>query len=656
MTHPFRRLPVWRMLALAATTALILVAGASAASASKAPSQGTVTFAEQPGTPPDYIDPMMGVDYFSNANISDFEQVMYLPLYWFGDNGKPVLNQKLSIAMPPIFSNNNTVVTVTLKHWVWSNGQPITARDVIFWMNLLSAVTDPNAPAIGSSAAPGPSWAASVPGQFPVNVASYTQTGTYTVVFHLNSSYDPTWYLYNELSQITPMPQSAWDELSGSGPVGSYDTSAAARSVLTGASAPAGCTSSSPCYAPDNPGSATTGALGVAQFLNSESQDLTTYASNPLWQVVDGPFKMSQFTVSGFVKMVPNADYSGSPKPTIHAFEELPYTTDAAEFNALRSGAVSIGYLPPVDISQKKAVEALGYSYNTWPALGVDFIYINFTNQTVGPLFKQLYFRQAMQSLVDQSAYIKDFLHGTGSINNGPIPTVPANPYVSSLESKGEVYPYKPAEAVTLLKAHGWTVVPRGTSYCSKPGSGPGDCGAGIKAHQDASFNLSYLSGSTEVTSEMEAMQSAMKEGAGIDLTLSQGTYGVIEGKFYNCTYATPCNDWALAGNSTTNTWIYFPDYLPTGEELFSTGALANPGYYSSSVADSDIRATNVAPTYGDEITALHTYENYIARQLPVLEIPNSAFQLTMYKRDLKGLVPQGAYAEIYPQDYRISG
>ena len=54
--------------------------------------------------------------------------------------------------------------------------------------------------------------------------------------------------------------------------------------------------------------------------------------------MVDGPFKMSQFTVSGFVKMVPNPDYSGLPKPTDPAFEELPYTTDAAEFNALRSG------------------------------------------------------------------------------------------------------------------------------------------------------------------------------------------------------------------------------------------------------------------------------------------------------------------------------
>ena len=93
MTQPFRRVPIWRMLALAATAALLLVAGTSAARASNAPSQGTVTFAEEPGTPPDYIDPMMGVDYFSNANISDFEQVMYLPLFWFGDNGKPVLNQ-----------------------------------------------------------------------------------------------------------------------------------------------------------------------------------------------------------------------------------------------------------------------------------------------------------------------------------------------------------------------------------------------------------------------------------------------------------------------------------------------------------------------------------------------------------------------------------
>jgi peptide/nickel transport system substrate-binding protein len=100
---------------------------------------------------------------------------------------------------------------------------------------------------------------------------------------------------------------------------------------------PARCSTSPPTRARPAPATASTGALGVAQFLNTQSQDLSTYATNPLWQVVNGPFTLSQFTTGGFVNMVPNKNYSGSPKPTISAFKELPYTSDTAEFDQLRS-------------------------------------------------------------------------------------------------------------------------------------------------------------------------------------------------------------------------------------------------------------------------------------------------------------------------------
>jgi peptide/nickel transport system substrate-binding protein len=337
------KLSFWRTGAVAAAAALDLAACSSATPSPTSAHGGTVTYAELPGTPPNYIFPMESGVYLDDNNAGQFSRIMYLPLYWFGDNGQPVLNRTLSIAEPPVFSDHNTQVTVTMKHWVWSDGKPITARDVIFWMNLLSAASDPNAPAIGNSSAPGPGWGEAVPGGFPENVVSYAQTGTYSLVFHLNSSYNPTWFLDNQLSQIFPLPTASWDRLSASGPVGNYDLSAQSRTLLATSSSQT-CTN---CYIPANPGTATSGALGVAQFLNLQSQDLSPYATNPLWQVVDGPFHLTQFTVGGFVKMVPNRAYSGSPKPAISAFEELPFTTDTAEFNALRSGGLTIGYIPP---------------------------------------------------------------------------------------------------------------------------------------------------------------------------------------------------------------------------------------------------------------------------------------------------------------------
>jgi hypothetical protein len=172
----------WRMAGVAAAVGLLVTALGSATTTTQAKSSGggVVSFAELAGTPPTYISPLMSSSHESNANLYQFSNFMYLPLYWFGGDGQPELNKALSVANPPVFTDNDTVASITLKHWVWSDGQPLTARDVILWLNLLSAVTDPNAPTVGNSTNPGPGWFASVPGGFPENVVSYTQTGTYS--------------------------------------------------------------------------------------------------------------------------------------------------------------------------------------------------------------------------------------------------------------------------------------------------------------------------------------------------------------------------------------------------------------------------------------------------------------------------------------------
>ena len=52
-----------------------------------------------------------------------------------------------------------------------------------------------------------------------------------------------------------------------------------------------------------------------------------TYATNPLWQVVDGPWKLKAFNADGQITFVPNPSYSGPIKPTLKSFTELPYTS-----------------------------------------------------------------------------------------------------------------------------------------------------------------------------------------------------------------------------------------------------------------------------------------------------------------------------------------
>ena len=612
---------------------------------------GTVTFAELPADTPTYIFPMMPGAFFGNQNLYQFSNEFFLPLYWFGDHGQPVLNRQLSIANVPIFTDGNTVVDISLKHWRWSTRHPITARDVVMWMNLLSAATDPRAPVLGSTSLPGPGWGAAVAGGFPENVVSYAATGTYTLTMKLNASYNPTWFLYNELSQVFPLPRFAWDKLSAAGAVGNYDASAEAR---VPAPVSAGLPANS--YIPADPGSATSGALGVAQFLNSQSENSASYDTNPLWQVVDGPFRLSQYTSSGYVKMVPNKGYSGTPKPTISAFVEEPFTSDTAEFDALRTGSLTIGYVPVQDLPQKAALErSQGYSFAPWYGFGFVYLPLNFTNPTSGPLLRQLYLRQALQSLINQPQDIKDFDAGYGNLENGPVPTyLPGNADESPLEARSLIYPYSPTRAVTLLRDHGWSVEPGGTSYCAHPGTGPGECGAGISLHQAASLPLLVTSGSVTTTNEMEALQSTWKLHAGIDVSISQEPFNqVISTMFNSCSYAHPCRGWTIVAGIA---WTYSPDYLPTGGELFATGSSSNAGDYSSPTNDANIHETHVASSASAETKALFKYQDYLARNLPVLFLPDTPLQFTMYKSNLKGLVPQDVFDIIYPQDYYFGG
>jgi peptide/nickel transport system substrate-binding protein len=601
----------------AAALALIVAAcggngggGAGAAATGGTPvNGGTATYALQPSTTPNYIFPFTSSAYFSVVNSEEFQYLMYRPLYWFGVGASPTLNTSLSLADQPVYNGRD--VTITMKDWKWSNGERITAQDVVFWIHMMQAV--------GST-----DWGAFVPGGFPTNVTGVTAVSPTRLTMTMKQAYNPTWFTYNELSQITPMPM-AWDITSAAGAPGS-----------------GGCTTSASACA------------RVYAFLDSQSKDMSGWASSKIWSVVDGPWRLESFNPDGNSTFVPNPGYSGSPKPRLAKFEEVPFTTEAAQYNVLRAGGsgsqrIDVGYLPTTDAPAKPANATVGanpvsgYTLDPLYTWGINYFPVNFQSTTGNaPIIKQLYFRQALAYLVNQKAIIEGPLRGYGKYTVGPVGTYPTTQYLSPTGQQGDPFPYNPAKAKELLTSHGWHVVPNGVTTCDNPSL----CGAGVRQGQALSFNLPYATGTEWIAQEMTQLQSNASN-VGIKLSLEPKPFNQVTAiAGGNCVVAHISCDWDMA--NWGGGWTFVPDYDPTGETLFLTGSGANSAGYSDSHNDALIQQTLL----GSGLRALYSWQDYLAQQLPVIWQPNGAYSLTEVINTLRGVIPQSTTLNINPEDW----
>jgi peptide/nickel transport system substrate-binding protein len=567
---------------------------------------GTAVWAEPPSSVPTYIFPYVDSSNISNLNLFDLQYLMYRPLYWFGQNGQPEPNNSLSLADPPVVSGQT--VTITLKHYMWSNGTPVTAKNVMFWLNMEKALPADYGAYTG----------------FPANTTSIKVVSPTQIQMTFSKAYSPSWIQYNDLSQIVPMP-TAWDRT---------------------ASGPSNCeTVVSDCAA-------------VYSYLNKQAGDLSGYATSPIWGVVDGPWRLSAFNADGHITFVPNKKYSGPVKPKLAAFQEVPFTTDAAEYDVLRSPSsstkIDIGYLPDQDAPAKPANATVGsnplsgYTLDPLYPWGIDYSVMNYqsSNGDHGAIFKQLYFRQALQYEMNQAAIISGPLRGYGALTVGPVAATPATKWLSSQGRAGDPFPYNPTKAKQLLASHGWKVVTNGTSTCAKPGTAANECGAGITAGSALNFTFLYLTGTAWVSSEMTQLQSNASS-IGIKLNLVPKTLGdVLSEVGGNCVVVkSPCN-WDMANWGFG--WSFSPDYLPTGDQLFECGAVANSGGYCDKANDSLIAQTLT----DDSLSLFYKWQDYLAPQLPVIYQPNAAYTLTEVSNSLKGYFPQSPTLSITPEDW----
>src|SRR5580692_2125520 len=549
---------------------------------------GTVTYGNY-APPPTWIWPYEPLTNYDD--VQDFLWLLYRPLYMYGDNGSSLnVNYPLSTANAPVYTDGDKTVTINLKGWKWSDGETVDASDVMFWLNMMKAEPE--------------GYAGYVPGLLPDNLVSFKATGPLQVTLQLNKPYSSIWFTYNQLAEITPMP-AAWDVTAASATAGS-----------------GGCTT-------DSAKDKWAKCDAVFNFLTTQAKDVKTYATNPIWATVDGPWKLSNFSTASagpVTTFVPNPDYSGAPKAQLASLTYYAYTDDTTEYTALKTGQIDIGYIPSADLPPKSGTSVLpstnplGSAYNLEPAYqyGIYYMVINFNNPTIGPAFKQLYVRQALQDVVDQPGIDKAVYRGYAYPTSGGVPTQPQSQWVPAVQNENGgqgPYAFSVSTAKSLLTSHGWKEV-NGVMTCESAGTAATECGAGVTAGTKLSLTMDYATGVQAFQEEVAVYKSDATQ-AGIAINLVPQSFNTIIGETTPCSPGPKCT-WDILNFGGWN--FNGPGFEPTGEPLFETGASSNPGSYADPNEDKLINETHTSSSIG----VFDQYATYTAQQLPFINLPNS--------------------------------
>ncbi len=311
--------------------------------------------------------------------------LLYQGLIWL-NAGTGKIDWSRSIASSITTPDNGISYDVSLRPWRWSDGVPVTTADVAYTFKLIKEFGTTYA-AYGAGGMPGIVKA--------LDIVSPTQ-------FHVELTHrvNPTWFIYNGLSQFTPLPEHSW------------------------------------------------GKYTVDQIFQGQS-------SPAFFSVVDGPLKAARLDIGLDLVLVPNPDYAG---PKLH-FQRLIFKfldSDGAALQGVEAGDLDMANAPQ---PLWRAVQHLpGLKLTTLPPVAAyGEIALNFRNPAVS-FFRDVRVREAMADAIDQATMIRLVDHGQGVEIYGPV--VPEPPTFLSPEMKAGHYPvgYDPAKARALLRAAGYSL------------------------------------------------------------------------------------------------------------------------------------------------------------------------------------------------------
>ncbi len=442
-------------------------------------------------------------------------------------------------------------------------------------------------------------WAGYNPGKAPDNWTSFKTVDTTHFTITFDKAYNPQWMLANELSSITRAPSTCGTRPGTPRRTGRTSTTRRRTSTAT---------PPTPC-----------GRRSAAPTPSSPSPRVSK------------------------VVLTANAKYDGGEKPGIPTVNLLPFTTADAEKNALRSGSVDYGYIEATDLDQKASFTAQGYTVKPWSGWAITYMPYNFNNPSMGAVFKQLYARQAVQRSIDQAGLSKVIFNGTAVPGYGPIPQAQTSSFLSATQ-KSDPYPFSTSAAKSLLSGHGWTEQ-GGVMTCTGPGTGAAQCGEGVAKGTKFQMQVLSQSGSTVTDNMMSAIQSSLAK-TGIKFSIKTAPVNSVLSQTPQCTASQSICKWQLSFFGTAGSW-YFPAF-PTGDSLFQSKGGANFGNYSNADVDKLISAS----TTSSSTQAIQDYSAALAKDLPVIWLPEPDYQISVVKNGLGGF-SQDPLANFHPAQWK---
>ncbi len=368
-------------------------------------------------------------------------------------------------------------------------------------------------------------------GGLPTLVKSFTVLSPTSFVITLSQSLNPTYFELNGLAQLRPLPSKQW-------------------------------------------------AKYTIPYLFNNQTNLSVLG------VVDGPYKLTKFVLNQYARFERNPLYSGH-RSYLDTFIMQSFASEQAEFAALKTGAIQIGFLGYTLYNAAGQLANLK-TYN-WSIFGFNYVVLNYRNPAMSFL-KDVKVRQALQLTINQPQMNQAIYYGHAHSAYSPVPFAPAT-YLSptAKATMNASNHYNPAQAKALLAADGWKM----------------QGGVLTKNGQKLSFSITVGSESQTSVRQAELMQQSFAA-IGVTVQLNTVPFSTILAEL-----GAHGTNW----DSISIGWIYYPNFYPLGDGLFGSTGGANFGAFNDPTLDKSISYAQTSPGF----SSIYKYEDYAANAVPAL-------------------------------------